>query len=157
MNTAFASASILLYTATIGYGEIDNISNEYEQFSKIAITSLQACKDKETTLSRSMQIALLLNVVFLNKPFQSFLESDQGKLYHAILRAEIERMNGYRWFGFPAMQGAMPSDEFLSTTAIDPNMALFPREDIITQAGRLQNNNPQADIPRLILGLADFY
>ena len=136
------------------------VPRDQEDVTRNGILVLQACMDEKTTAEHSREIFLMFKGVLFNKTIQALFKADRNHLYHAVLLAEVERMNHHEWFGLPSMQDYSKkiwNDRFSLTAATDPNTVLFIREVIITEVGKLQGRNPQANIPGLISDLVEFY
>lgn len=136
------------------------VPRDQEDVTRNGILVLQACTDEKTTAEHSREISLMFKGVLLNETIQALFKADRNHLYHAVLLAEVERMNHHEWFGLPSMQdysNKIRNDRFPLTAAIDPNAVLFVREVIIKEVGNLQSRSPQANIPGLISDLVEFY
>lgn len=136
------------------------VARDQEDVTRNGILVLQACTDEKTTAEHSREISLMFKGVLLNETIQALFKADRNHLYHAVLLAEVERMNHHEWFGLPCMQDyskKIRNDRFPLTAAINPNAVLVIREVIIKEVGNLQSRNPQANIPGLISDLVEFY
>ncbi|MCD8062528.1 MAG: hypothetical protein LUE13_09390 [Akkermansiaceae bacterium] len=136
------------------------VARDQEDVTRNGILVLQACTDEKTTAEHSREISLIFKGVLLNETIQALFKADRNHLYHAVLLAEVERMNHHEWFGLPSMQDyskKIRNDRFPLTAAMDPNAVFVIREVIIKEVGNLQGRNPQANIPGLISDLVEFY
>lgn len=128
------------------------VARDQEDVTRNGILVLQACTDEKTTAEHSREISLMFKGVLLNETIQALFKADRNHLYHAVLLAEVERMNHHEWFGLPCMQDyskKIRNDRFPLTAAINPNAVHVIREVIIKEVGNLQSRNPQANIPGL--------